>query len=303
MTPNTDATLNAFLKTAWSDHGDRAQDVADRLAASLDLVHTPDDVAPFARLLTHVYGEHLGLWSRGVDLLASMRARTGSDAVGAAARSIDVGIATLRYGDGDAAALDALPADDRIAALANASSALAARNDVPRAIVAFERALETAQGTSTLGTPAMRSLAAGGNNLAVALEGRSDRSPTESSAMLSAAEAALLYWKQVGTWLEEERAEYRLARSRLQAGEASAATRSAARCVALCDGNDAPPFEQFFAHSVLACAHRAAGDGAAFETHRQAALRYLGHLSDDERPWCENERKELDCDRSLKAPT
>ena len=294
MTPNTDVTIDAFLKTAWSDHGERAQEVADRLAASLHLVRTPDDVAPFARLLTHVYGEHLGLWSRGVDLLASLRGRPGPGAAGAAARSIDVGIATLRYGDGDATALDALPAEDRIAALANASSALAARNDVPRAIAAFERALETARGASALGTPAMRSLAVGGNNLAVALEARNDRSPTESRAMLSAAEAALLYWKQVGTWLEEERAEYRLARSRLQAGESTAATQSAARCVDVCDRNDAPPFEKFFAHSVLACAHRAAGDGAAFETHRQAALRYLGHLSDDERPWCETERNELE---------
>ena len=112
--------------------------------------------------------------------------------------------------------------------------------------------------------------------------------------MLSAAEAALLYWKQVGTWLEEERAEYRLSRSRLQAGDASAATRSAARCVAVCDRNDAPPFEQFFAHSVLACAHRAAGDGASFDAHRQAALRHLSQTTDGERPWCENERKELE---------
>jgi len=294
VSPNPDVTIDAFLETAWSDHGDRAQDVADRLAASFHLVRAPGDVAPFARLLTHVYGEHLGLWSRGVDLLASLHGRSGLDADSAAVRSIDIGIATLRYGNGDASALDALAAEDRVTVLANASSALAARGDVLRAIVAYERALQTAQGASALGMPAMRSLAAGGNNLAVALEGKSDRSPSESLAMLSAAEAALAYWKQVGTWLEEERAEYRLARSRLQAGEAPAAIQSAARCVDVCDRNAAPPFEKFFAHSVLACAHRAAGDVASFETHREAALRHLGQLSDDEKPWCENERQELE---------
>ncbi len=294
MSSDPDVAIDAFLKTAWNDHGDRAQDVAERLAASFNLVRAPGDVAPFVRLLTHVYGEHLGLWSHGVDLLASLRGRSGSDADIAAARAIDIGTATLRYGSGDATAFDALPAEDQVTALANASSALAARSDLSRAIFAYERALETARGASALGTPAMRSLAAGGNNLAVALEGKTDRSPCDSRAMLSAAEAALAYWRQVGTWLEEERAEYRLARSRLQAGEVLAATQSAARCVDVCDRNDAPPFEQFFAHSVLACAHRAAGDGASFQAHRQVALRCLGQTSDDERPWCENEREQLE---------
>ena len=103
----------------------------------------------------------------------------------------------------------------------------------------------------------MRILAAGGNNLAVALEAKVDRSPSETHAMLAAAEAALTYWKQAGTWLEEERAQYRLARSRLQAGEPAAAVQSAECCVAVCERNGAPPFERFFAHSVLACARRA----------------------------------------------
>jgi hypothetical protein len=69
--------------------------------------------------------------------------------------------------------------------------------------------------------------ATGGNNLAVSLEGRSPRSAYETQGMLMAAEGALQYWKQAGTWLEEERAEYRLARSRLQAGETAAAVQSA----------------------------------------------------------------------------
>ncbi len=67
-------TLEAFLKTGWSDHGDRPQEVADRLAESLHLVRDPDSCAPFAGLLTHVYGEHLGLWGRGVELLEQLRA-------------------------------------------------------------------------------------------------------------------------------------------------------------------------------------------------------------------------------------
>ena len=49
-------TLDAFLETAWNDHGDHPQEVADRLAAALHLVAAPAHIPPFARLATHVYG-------------------------------------------------------------------------------------------------------------------------------------------------------------------------------------------------------------------------------------------------------
>jgi len=286
-------TIDAFLKTAWSDHGDHPHEVAERIATSLHLVQTPEHLAPFARLLTHVYGEHLGHWHRGVELLESLRAQLAPAAGSAAARPVDVGIATLRYGSGDASAAEPLPAQDQVSALANASSALAGRNEFPRAIAAYEQALQTAQGATAPGTPAMRALAAGGNSLAVLLEAKSSRSPSETQAMLVAAQAALIYWKRVGTWLEEERAEYRLARSRLQAGQSTAAVQSAEQCVAVCESNSAPPFERFFAHAVLACAHRVSGDAASFAAHRQLALSYFDQTPEDERKWCENERNEL----------
>jgi hypothetical protein len=112
--------------------------------------------------------------------------------------------------------------------------------------------------------------------------------------MLMAAEGGLRYWKQAGTWLEEERAEYRLARSRLQAGETAAAVQSAERCVRVCKRNGAPPFELFFAHAVLAFAQRAAGDGEAFEAQRREALAQLAQVPEGERKWCESDRQELE---------
>ena len=62
--------------------------------------------------------------------------------------------------------------------------------------------------------------------------------------MIVAAEAALRYWKQAGTWLEEERAEYRLAKSLLIAGRAVDAVASARRCLAVCERHEAPAFER-----------------------------------------------------------
>jgi tetratricopeptide (TPR) repeat protein len=286
-------TINEFLKTAWNDHGDRPQEVAERLASSLHLIQTPEHVGPYVRLLTHVYGEHLGRWSDGVELLGALHGQLPA-ACAASARPIDVGVATLQYGGGNIADLEALSAPDQVAALSNVSSALGARGELSRAIAAYEQALHTAQAAISLDPPVVRALAAGGNNLAVALEARSNRSTSETQAMLTAAQAARTYWKRVGTWLEEERAEYRLARSQFQAGELKAAVQSAERCVAVCKRNAAPPFEEFFAHSVLACAHRASGNSSSFAAHRLVALGYLDQTSDDERKWCENERKVLE---------
>ena len=53
-------TIDAFLESAWSDHADNPRAGADRVAASLDVVQSPEHVPPFVRLLVHVYGEHRG---------------------------------------------------------------------------------------------------------------------------------------------------------------------------------------------------------------------------------------------------
>lgn len=202
-------SIDAFLQAAWADHADHPQDVADRLAGSAHLLQAPEQIAPFAHLLTHVYGEHLGQWQRGVEQLQSLRdlPAFGGDAVASAA--LARGIAALRYASGDMAAVDALSGEERVRALATASSALAERSDVGRAITAYTEALRIGEVGLPAGSPAIRALAAGGNNLATTLERKSGRTAGETQAMLTAAEAALRFWKQAGTWLEEERAEYR----------------------------------------------------------------------------------------------
>jgi hypothetical protein len=285
--------IDAFLETAWSDHAEHPQDVADRIAASFHVVQAAEDFPPFVGLLVHVYGEHLGLWQRGVELLESLRKSSAFDGGAVAADSITRGVAVLRYAGGVPGALATLSAEDRARALATASSALVGRQELARAIVAFTEAVQTAQSGLPAGSPANRALAIGGNNLASALEGKDDRNASETGAMIAAAEAGLTYWKLAGTWLEEERAEYRLARSLLQAGEPLAATASAKRCLAVCEAHDAPPFERFFAHAVVALAHRAAGDAAVFETHRRLATSQFEHLAEAERKWCESELEEL----------
>ncbi len=286
-------SLDAFIATAWNDHGDHPEEVADRLAGALDLLVSPADIPPFARIVTHVYGEHLARWSAGVDLLESLRARAQSDGDPGAAEAINRSVAALRYAGNLDTSLAHLSTDERIAALATAASALAAQLGWKRAIATYEEALRLAEAGLPSRSPALRALAVAGNNMAASLEEKPDRDPVETRGMVAAAEGGLRYWRLAGTWLEEERAEYRLARSLMQAGDSAAAAGHARRCVDICATNDAPPFERFFGYAVLAIAHARGGDGAAHATARQLALDQYALVAPDEKQWCEPELNEL----------
>jgi tetratricopeptide (TPR) repeat protein len=290
-------TFDAFLESAWNDHGDRPQEVADRLAASLHLVEVPEHIPAFARLLTHVFGEHLGQWRRGIQLLEAMRTLPAFDGSSAVAGALTRNVATLSYASGDRSALASLGHEDRVCVLAAAATAFAGRNEFRQALATYSEALQLAESGLPPESPAIRALAVGGNNLAAALETKKDRNASETDGMVVAAQGGLTYWKQAGTWLEEERAEYRLARSLLQAGDAQAAIQSATRCIDVCKANDAPAFEEFFGYAVLAVAQRDAGNGEAFETSRQRALALLEKVPPDERQWCETEVDELGANR------
>jgi len=286
-------SLDAFIAAAWEDHGDHPEEVADRLAGALDLVVSPADIPPFVRIVTHVYGEHLARWGAGVALLESLRGRPQLGEDLAAAGAITRSVAVLRYAGNIDTALAHLSTDDRIAVLATAASALAAQLGWKRAIATYEEALRLAEPGLPSGSPALRALAVAGNNLAASLEEKPDRDPVETRGMVAAAEGGLRFWRLAGTWLEEERAEYRLARSLLQAGDPAAAVEHARRCVDICAANDALPFERFFGYAVLAIARMRVGDSAAQATARQLALDQYALVAPDEKQWCEPELNEL----------
>lgn len=288
--------LDEVLQAGWADHGDAPQSVADQLAAAVHRVGTSEQAIPFARLLVHVYGEHLGQWQQGIELLEKLvQHMAGSGSTDSAGATLQQGIASLRYASGDdvAAALRGLTTTQRVSALTVAASALAAHGNTTRAIEAFTNALQSANAGLPEGSPAIRSVAVAGNNLASTLEGKADRLPNETQAMQVCAEAALKYWKLAGTWLEVERAEYRLARSLLQADRAHDAVGAAQRCVDLCLGSGAPAFELFFGYAVLGIAQRAADQADAALHSRTAALVQWQAVPEADRSWCQNDLDEL----------
>lgn len=285
-------TFEEMLDQAWNDHADHAGAVADRLAAAAATITSADQLAPFARIVTHVYGEHLGECERGVTLLNSLRRLPVYADTPEAGGIVTRAVATLRFLGGDGSATVALALEDRVSALATAASALSARNEFGRALDAYADAVRLAPALPG-NSPAFRALAIGGNNLAVALENKADRSNVETAGMVAAARGGLAFWRKAGTWLEVERALYRLARSLLASGQTGEAVICAQQCARICDDNDAPAFERFFASAVLARALREDGRGSDYRKVRHDALNWFDTVPDDEREWCESDLAEL----------
>jgi hypothetical protein len=284
--------FDEFIDNAWNDHADHPQEVAERLAVALPMVAAAQHVAPFARIVTHVYGEHLGQWQSGITLLEALRRAPPYAETPEVGGVVKRGIATLRYTGGDVAAIMSLGPEERATVLAAAASALTAHAQFERALDVYAEAVALA-GKLPKGSAAFRSLAAGGNNLSAALEERLDRDDYQTQGMVAAARGGVTFWRMAGTWLEEERAHYRLARSLLAAGQPAEAVESARQCAEVCLANDAPAFERFFAYAVLARALREAGRRDDYDDMKQEALAWFERVPDDDREWCEADLAEL----------
>jgi hypothetical protein len=286
--------FDAFIESAWETHAEQTREVAERLAASLHRVEQPAQLARYAALVGHVYGEHLGELDAGIALLQRLGATPVGHGHPEARQAVARHVAALRHVAGVPGALDGLGSAGRVGGRAAAAAIQAGRRSFDAALASYRQALDEAEAGLPADSPAVRALAVGGNNLAAALEEKTDRTPAQTAGMVDAARAALAHWKRAGGWLEEERAEYRLAHSLLQAGQATAAVESARRCVAVCTRHQAAPFEQVCAHAVLALALHAGGDAAGCAAAGAQARRWFEQVPNDERAGCEPELARLD---------
>jgi hypothetical protein len=287
------AEARSFLDAVREDHTEHTEEVAARLEGGLQHITSADDVPPYAGMVVHVMGEHLGEWERGarlLDRIGSLPVVQGSDA---AAASLRRGTAALRYAGGDASAVQGLSGPDLAQVMCVICTTHTARHETDAAIAALRRALDAAAPGLPDKHPAIRSLAVAGNNLSAELEEKPQLTDAEREAMVLAAETGLKYWKLAGTWLQEERAEFQLARCLLRTGRIDTARERIQRCIAICEANDAPAFERFFGHAVLAFVERQAGNGAAFEAAKAAALADHANIPADEQQWCRRELDEL----------
>jgi hypothetical protein len=289
---DTAPTFDAFLEQAWADHGDRAEEVAQRLEQGYRLIENPAQIAPLARILAHVDGEHLARWDEGVARLERLRAHPRWRDDGDGAITVRRLIAALVLGGGGQPG-GTLTAADYAHGHAVAAAAHAAQRSWPKAVAHFRAALAAAAEGLPDRDPAIRALAVASNNLAAALEEMPSRTPDLTPVMLEVAQAAREYWGRAGGWLETERAEYMLAKCHLAAGDATGALLHAQQCAAICEANDADALEHFFAQATLAVVYRALGDARQFAQAKTAALARYATLPAEQKKWCDAMLKEL----------
>ncbi|MDE2299807.1 MAG: hypothetical protein KGK18_16770 [Burkholderiales bacterium] len=281
--------FNTFIGTAWHDHATEPAAVARRLGDGLALVADEPQLARLAELAHHVLGEHLGDWRAGIafiEQLATLPAHAPDGVSGQALRRCACSLALSEGPGGAAARLDAMSPSDRIRVGAMAAANLAER-DTGRARQLLQDALDQAE-RSGLGAadPMNRALAITGNNLACTLERKTARSPAERELMILAAQAARRYWERAGTWLETERAEYRLAMTWLQAGEPARARAHARECLRIVADHDGAALERLFGWEALGHVEHAAGDMAAHVQALERAREAYAELDEADQAWC-----------------
>jgi hypothetical protein len=231
-----------------------------------------------------VLGEHLGRWAEGRQLLFHVATSDpAGSATGTAVRIFD---ASLALAGGLEDLRGAMGPSERIRVTSYAAANLAER-DAPRAgSLLREAALEFDTESLPDNDLACRAIALNGNNIAATLGEKLQRSDAERDLMVLAARTARDCWARAGTWLELERAEYRLSLSWLKAGDLTAARRHARKCLDIVRENDAPPLEWFFAWEATALADRASGNQAAAARASQEMRLAFEGLAEADRGWC-----------------
>ncbi len=285
--------FDQFLEQAWSEHGDDAYAVSVRLKSARTLLAQPVQVPALARILAHVFGEHLGDWSSAQHELAQLQEHPLCLSDARASSAVRVAQAALALAQGTVPQGAKLTDEERVRALSSASAICLGRGELGNASDLFELCLKLVALLPAASADFQRPLAVAANNLACALGELPLRSEQQNAQMISAAQTARQYWERVGTWLETERADYVLAKSCWRAGQLPAAASHAVACLSLCQANNAPAFELFFAHEIAALVSKSLGYGAAFEAARQSALKVFDALDPQDQAACQGERDAL----------
>lgn len=286
-------SFNEFLNQAWRDHASNPKLVADRLEEGARLMTSNEQIVSLGNLITHVMGEHLGEWGRGIQLLEKLKVHPLFESASESQKALSRFIACLEMASGKRQSVDDLSISDQVRVLALSTSALCEQKAPSKALEYFSTAIEKARTGISKDDPANRALAVAGNNLACALEERPDRTEIETELMILAARTGRQFWEIAGTWLETERAEYRLAKSYLAAKKSDLAHKHALSCIEISQKNNAPSLELFFGFEALCLVEKARENTTDFKNAIKQAELNFSQLSSDDKIWCEEILKNL----------
>jgi hypothetical protein len=120
------------------------------------------------------------------------------------------------------------------------------------------------------------------NNRAWALASNSVRTPAETAEMIHTAHAAACHWAQVGTEINNVRADYTLAHMYAAAGDGTQALGYARRALEPLEAGLGEDWDRAFAHLEMAHAAAAAGDASLHARHYAEARQRGAAIADEE---------------------
>lgn len=274
-------TFKEYLQNAWSTHATDPKKIADEFKLNFNLMDSEDDVMSMAGLIVHVCGEHLGNWEQGIELLKKLK----NNAPIKDKEQMKRFVAILNLGNNPNISIEEFSPSDQIRICSGTSSALANLGGLKNAEKLFDKAIELAQGISQEDL-ANKALAIAGNGIATALEEKTERKPNEVELMIKAATIARKYWEIAGTWMEVERAEYRLSQSYLKAEEFTKSLEHAEKCLAIINENGDVPLELFFAYEALTLANKANNNDIGLKSSIYGMEMTFDKLDESDKSWC-----------------
>ena len=286
--------FDTFIDQAWTDHATDPAAVAARLQAQgLALVADAQQLAGMAHLAHHVFGSHLARWHDGVQFQQQLAALPCCEAGGPQAQSIARHVSALQLAGGLGDDRASLGASDRIRLNAMAVNNLA-EHDAARASALLHAALAEAEAAGLPDSdPLHRTLAVAGNNVAATLEEKPTLTAGEVQLMIQAAQAGRKHWAIAGTWLETERAEYRLALCWLKAGHIEQARQHSQSCLQIVQAHGDAPLEAFFAWVATGQVEQAAGNRTGLAQALSQAQSTFARLDEGDRGWCQTSLNKL----------
>lgn len=263
--------FDAFIKQSWQQHEAEPQPTYNQLEQALSEVEDTNHAERILPLMLHTSIGHLHDPSQFLSSLDKIESGVAAQCL---TRQRAKAVAKY-FVDQNTDQITELEDVDQRRVFAQIANELSAMNELEQASTWLAKAangIDSGQATE----PLARSIAITGNNLACQYEGLETRSGAQVEHMLEAATLALEYWKVAGGWIQEERAEYRLAMSLLKAGSPQQAKVHAERCEAICRKNGEDAFELFYAHDLLMLVHY----------HLSQASKQK--LTADDQKYCEN---------------
>lgn len=274
---------NEFIYQCWGDHAHNATIVAEKIKEKSRELKDPAALTSFVPLLVHVYGEHLGEWQAGIDLLKPYDQLSLNEEQKALLKRSE---AILSLGINSQYSVADFSDSEQARIFATASAAYLGHEKIKMATELVHKALHLGQ-SLPLRDPAIRALAISTNNMASALQEKEHLNSQEIDFMLENAAAARRFWEQAGTWKEVERAEFRLAFTHLKAKMAQEALSHAQLCLQIIEQNGNDPFEAFFAYEALAHSYAALEQEDLAQQQVAKAEELFGQIPADSRQWCQ----------------